>query len=119
MEKDLMNCCFELSKSCKACQPCITHPVPYTVPSYCICDYNRLCQIIQSITVAEHTPCMVCCTAIKVWALFLMEIEHNIETWQKWITKVFDEIQEMKRLEAGRCLLIITQTSSEILRCTG
>lgn len=49
--------------------------------------------ILKSKHVEEHSPDMVCCLTLKLWAGWLLEVAHNSQNWCKWVTDIIGQIR--------------------------
>lgn len=56
-----------------------------------ICDFERI--ISKATSVKEHSPNMVCCYSLKLYAHWLLQVAQNSQGWCKWITDIIGQIR--------------------------
>ncbi|XP_018328056.1 uncharacterized protein LOC108738904 [Agrilus planipennis] len=52
----------------------------------------------------EHSPDMMCCLHLKLWATWLYEVANNAHTWTKWIIQVSQEVRHYAAIVRGDVL---------------
>lgn len=55
----------------------------------------------KPLTVREHSPDMVCCRTLKLWADWLTEVAQNTHKWGCWIQNVIGQVRVFAHILKG------------------